>query len=163
MATGALYPGTFDPFTNGHEQMVTRAAKLFGRVVIAVAASPSKTPLFTLEQRINLAQQVVNAIPDVEVVGYEGLTVEIARQRELAVIIRGLRAASDFEYEFQLATMNRHLEAAVETVFMSPSEEFMFVSATLVREIAALGGDVSAFVHPQVNAMLLQKFGHSHQ
>lgn len=156
MAAGALYPGTFDPITNGHEQLVRRAAGLFGRVVIAVAASPAKAPLFALEQRIALARNVVRDIAGVEVVGYEGLTVEVARQRDLAVIIRGLRAAGDFEYEFQLATMNRHLEAAVETVFMSPSEEFMFVSATLVREIAALGGDVSAFVHPNVNRALLE-------
>jgi len=159
MATGALYPGTFDPFTNGHEELVRRAAKLFGRVIIAVAASPKKAPLFLLDQRIELIKSVVGDLPDIEVVGYEGLTVEVAHQHNATVIIRGLRAVSDFEYEFQLATMNRHLAADVETVFLTPTEEFMFVSSTLVREIAALDGDVSAFVNQKVNMALKEKFG----
>jgi len=154
MATGALYPGTFDPITNGHEELVRRAASLFGRVVIAVAASPKKQPLFTLDQRIELIRSVVGDVPGVEVVGYEGLTVEVAHQHNAKAIVRGLRAVSDFEYEFQLATMNRHLASDVETVFLTPTEEFMFVSSTLVREIAALGGDVSGFVNESVGNAL---------
>ena len=154
MATGALYPGTFDPFTNGHEELVRRTAGLFGRVVIAVAASPKKQPLFTLDQRIELIKNVVGDVPGIEVVGYEGLTVEVAHQHNAKAIIRGLRAVSDFEYEFQLATMNRHLASDVETVFLTPTEEFMFVSSTLVREIAALGGDVSGFVNESVSKAL---------
>jgi pantetheine-phosphate adenylyltransferase len=159
MATGALYPGTFDPFTNGHEELVRRAAGLFGRIIIAVAASPKKEPLFDLDQRIELIKSVVGDLPDIEVVGYEGLTVEVAHQHNASVIIRGLRAVSDFEYEFQLATMNRHLAGDVETVFLTPTEEFMFVSSTLVREIAALGGDVSGFVAKSVNQALSDQFG----
>jgi pantetheine-phosphate adenylyltransferase len=159
MATGALYPGTFDPFTNGHEELVRRAAGLFGRVIVAVAASPKKEPLFNLNQRIELIKSVVGDLPDIEVVGYEGLTVEVAHQHNASVIIRGLRAVSDFEYEFQLATMNRHLAGDVETVFLTPTEEFMFVSSTLVREIAALGGDVSGFVAKSVNKALSDRFG----
>jgi pantetheine-phosphate adenylyltransferase len=159
MATGALYPGTFDPFTNGHEELVRRAAGLFGRVIVAVAASPKKEPLFDLDQRIELIKSVVGDLPDIEVVGYEGLTVEVAHQHNASVIIRGLRAVSDFEYEFQLATMNRHLAGDVETVFLTPTEEFMFVSSTLVREIAALGGDVSGFVAKSVNQALSDQFG----
>ena len=159
MATGALYPGTFDPFTNGHEELVRRAASLFGRVIIAVAASPKKAPLFLLDQRIELIKTVVGDLPDIEVVGYEGLTVEVAHQHNASVVIRGLRAVSDFEYEFQLATMNRHLAADVETVFLTPTEEFMFVSSTLVREIAALGGDVSGFVDKSVARVLSKQFG----
>lgn len=154
MATGALYPGTFDPFTNGHEELVRRTAGLFGRVIIAVAASPKKQPLFTLDQRIELIKSVVGDVPGIEVVGYEGLTVEVAHQHNAKAIIRGLRAVSDFEYEFQLATMNRHLASDVETVFLTPTEEFMFVSSTLVREIAALGGDVSGFVNESVSKAL---------
>ena len=161
MATGALYPGTFDPFTNGHEELVRRAAGLFGRVIVAVAASPKKEPLFDLDQRIELIKSVVGDLPDIEVVGYEGLTVEVAHQHNASVIIRGLRAVSDFEYEFQLATMNRHLAGDVETVFLTPTEEFMFVSSTLVREIAALGGDVSGFVNNSVNKAMSDQFGNS--
>jgi pantetheine-phosphate adenylyltransferase len=159
MATGALYPGTFDPFTNGHEELVRRAAGLFGRIIIAVAASPRKEPLFALDQRIELIKSVVGDVPDIEVVGYEGLTVEVAHQHNANAIIRGLRAVSDFEYEFQLATMNRHLAGDVETVFLTPTEEFMFVSSTLVREIAALGGDVSGFVDKRVYKALTDRFG----
>jgi pantetheine-phosphate adenylyltransferase len=158
MTVGALYPGTFDPFTNGHEEMVRRAATLFGRVVVAVAASPKKQPLFDLQERIDLIRAVVNDLPSVEVVGYEGLTVEVAHEHGTVVIVRGLRAVSDFEYEFQLATMNRHLAADVETVFLTPTEEFTFVSSTLVREIAAMGGDISGFVHSAVNTALLKRF-----
>ena len=158
MATGVLYPGTFDPFTNGHEEIVRRISATFGRVVVAVAASSRKQPLFNLDERISLIQSVVSDLADVEVIGYEGLTVEVALQHKTGVIVRGLRAVSDFEYEFQLATMNRHLEAEIETIFMTPTEKFTFVSSTLVREIAAMGGDVSKFVHPQVDAALKKHF-----
>jgi pantetheine-phosphate adenylyltransferase len=160
VASSAIYPGTFDPFTNGHEELVRRAAAIFGRVVIAVAASPRKQPLFDLEQRIAFIQEVLSDLPNIEVVGYTGLTVECALAHDTGVILRGLRAVSDFEYEFQLASMNRKLEDRIETVFMTPAEEHMSLSSTLVREIAALGGDVKQFVHAGVNAALLKKFDH---
>ena len=150
MQRGAIYPGTFDPFTNGHEEVVRRAATLFDRVVIAVASSTKKEPLFDLERRISLIKAVVGNLPGIEIVGYQGLTVDAARDNNVRVIIRGLRAISDFEYEIQLAAMNRHLAEDVETIFLTPTEEFMFVSSTLVREIALLDGDVSGFVHPSV-------------
>lgn len=159
MATGAMYPGTFDPLTRGHEEIVRRAAGVFGRVVVAVASGSSKKPLFDLDTRIELIGKVLADVKEVEVTGYEGLTVDFARDNNLGVIVRGLRAVSDFEYEFQLATMNRHLEAGVETVFLTPTEEFMFVSSSLVREIAKMGGDVSGFVHPVVNEALRNHFG----
>lgn len=159
MPVGAMYPGTFDPMTNGHYEMVRRASGIFERVVVAVAASPHKAPVFTLEERMNLARQVLAELPNVSVDGYTGLTVEYARRHGLSAVIRGLRAVSDFEYEFQLASMNRHLEAGVETIFMTPAEQYTFISSTLVREVAALGGDVSTFVHPKVAAALSRKFG----
>ena len=154
MVTGAMYPGTFDPFTNGHEEIVRRAATMFSPVVVAVAASPNKTPMFDLGERIAMAKEVLADLEHVEVEGYDGFTVGYAHAHKLHAIIRGLRAASDFEYEFQLATMNRHLEPQVETVFLTPTEKYMFVSSTLVREIANMGGDVSAFVHVSVNNAL---------
>lgn len=150
MKRNALYPGTFDPITNGHHDLVRRAAEIFDRVVIAVAANTGKSPRFSLEERVDLARQVVADIPNVEVTGYATLTVEFARQQRLNVVIRGLRAVSDFEFEFQLANMTRHLDQTIETVFMTPQEQFTFISSTLVREIAALGGDISEFVHPVV-------------
>ena len=150
MKRNALYPGTFDPITNGHHDLVRRAAEIFDRVVIAVAANTGKSPRFSLEERVDLARQVVADIPNVEVTGYATLTVEFARQQRLNVVIRGLRAVSDFEFEFQLANMSRHLAPEIETVFMTPQEQFTFISSTLVREIAALGGNVSEFVHPVV-------------
>ncbi len=155
---GAMYPGTFDPITRGHEDLLRRCARLFDRVVVAVAASPRKTPLFTLEERVALASEVLADLSEVSVCGYDGLTVDFAREHRLGVIIRGLRAASDFEYEFQLATMNRRLTDDVETVFLTPTEHFTFISASLVREIAEYGGDVSPFVHPVVERQLLAKF-----
>ncbi len=158
MSAGALYPGTFDPFTNGHEELVRRAARTFGRVVVAVAASPSKTPAFTLDERMALVREVLRDLSDCEVAGYEGLTVNVAREHNVNVIVRGLRAVTDFEFEFQLATMNRHLDEGVETIFLTPSEDDMFISSTLVREIASMGGDVSKFVHPAVSAALAQRF-----
>jgi pantetheine-phosphate adenylyltransferase len=154
-----MYPGTFDPITSGHHELVRRAARLFDRVVVAVAASPHKAPLFALDERIGLARQVLADIPNVSVDGYEGLTVEYASQHGLQVVIRGLRAVSDFEYEFQLATMNRHLLPQIETIFMTPAEQYTFISATFVREVAALGGDVSSLVHPVVSTALKRRFG----
>jgi pantetheine-phosphate adenylyltransferase len=159
MGIGAMYPGTFDPVTHGHEDLVRRAAKLFDRVVVAIAASPGKTPLFSLEERVALASEVLQGLPGVSVTGYEGLTVDFARENGLQAIIRGLRVVSDFEYEFQLATMNRHLTEQVETVFLTPTQHYTFISSSLVREIAELGGDVSSFVSPNVAAALRGKFG----
>lgn len=154
MKRNAVYPGTFDPITNGHHDLARRAASIFDRVIVAIAANPNKTPMFSLALRVDLARRVLADLPNVEVQGYAGLTVEFARQHQQAVIVRGLRAVSDFEFEFQLATMSRHLDRNFETVFLTPQEPFSFISSTLVREIAVLGGDVSAFVHPIVEAEL---------
>lgn len=146
----AVYPGTFDPLTKGHEDLVLRAAKLFGEVIVAVAHSQSKRPFFSLEERVGLARDVLSIYPNVKVVGFGGLLSEFLTQQDASVILRGLRAVSDFEYEFQMAGMNRKLLPLVETVFMTPSDKYMFVSATIVREIASMGGDVSQFVSPLV-------------
>lgn len=154
MKRNAVYPGTFDPITNGHHDLVKRAASIFDRVVVAIAAHSTKKPLFSLDQRVDLARQVLKDIPNVQVTGYSGLTVDFARQNGLQVIVRGLRAVSDFEFEFQLATMSRHLMRDIETVFLTPQEQFTFISSSLVREIALLNGDVSEFVHPVVQAEL---------
>ena len=162
MAVKAMYPGTFDPITLGHEEIVRRAVKLFDRVVVAIAANPgSKAPMFSLEERVELAEAAVGDIPNVEVAGYKGLTVDFAREQGLKAIVRGLRAVSDFEYEFQLATMNRHLTEEVETVYLTPTEKYTFISSSLVREIARLGGDISEFVSPKVNKALLARLGRS--
>ncbi|MFZ9478891.1 MAG: pantetheine-phosphate adenylyltransferase [Steroidobacteraceae bacterium] len=150
MKRNALYPGTFDPITNGHHDLVRRAAGIFDRVVVAIAANPNKAPLFPLARRVELASEVLKDLPNVEVMGYSGLTVEFARAYDLNVILRGLRAVSDFEFEFQLANMSRHLAPEIETMFMTPQEQFTFISSTLVREVAILGGDVTEFVHPTV-------------
>ena len=158
MGSRAMYPGTFDPFTNGHNDLVRRACRLFDHVVVAIAANPGKTPIFTLEQRMDLARRVLADVPNVEVAGYSGLTVNFAREHGLNAIVRGLRAVSDFEFEFQLATMNRHLADDVETVFLTPTERFNFISSTLIREIASLGGDIREFVDPQVAAALEARF-----
>jgi pantetheine-phosphate adenylyltransferase len=154
MKRNAVYPGTFDPITNGHQDLVRRAAGIFEHVVVAIAANTHKTPMFSLEKRVELARRVLSDLDNVEVQGYAGLTVEFAHRYPDAVIVRGLRAVSDFEFEFQLANMSRHLDRAFETVFLTPQEPFSFISSTLVREIAVLGGDVSAFVHPLVEAEL---------
>ena len=154
MKRNAVYPGTFDPITNGHHDLVRRAASIFDRVVVAIAANPSKAPLLKLEKRVELAKSVLADVKNVEVMGYAGLTVEFARKHNLSVIVRGLRAVSDFEFEFQLATMSRHLSPDIETVFLTPHEPFSFISASLVREIAVLGGNVHEFVHPIVEAEL---------
>jgi pantetheine-phosphate adenylyltransferase len=159
MKPRAVYPGTFDPITRGHEDIVRRAAHIFEQVVVAIAANPNKAPTFPVAQRVELARGVLSDIPNVEVVGYRGLTVEFARERDLSVIVRGLRAVSDFEFEFQLANMGRHLQPDIETVFMVPKEKFTFISSTLVREIATLGGDISAFVHPLVENAFKQHLG----
>jgi pantetheine-phosphate adenylyltransferase len=152
--TGAMYPGTFDPITNGHYDLVRRAANIFDRVVVAIAANPGKAPLFTLDERVELAREVLRGVTNVEITGYTGLTVDFARQHGLSVVVRGLRAVSDFEFEFQLATMSRHLSDQVDYVFLTPTEQFNFISSTLVREIASFGGDVSQFVHPSVAGAL---------
>ncbi len=150
----AVYPGTFDPITNGHHDLVRRAASVFDRVIVAIASNPNKAPMFPLEQRVALAKQVLADIAGVEVMGYSGLTVDFARQHGVQIVVRGLRAMSDFEFEFQLANMSRHLSRDLETVFLTPQEQFTFISSTLVREIAILGGDVKEFVHPLVAAEL---------
>lgn len=153
----AVYPGTFDPFTRGHEDLVRRASVLFDRVVVAVARSNSKNPIFSLDERVEIARLAVAAFPNVIVVGFDCLLMEFLKQQDARVILRGLRAVSDFEYEFQMAGMNRKLYPDVETVFLTPAEEYMFISATMVREIARFGGDVSKFVQPTVLARLQEK------
>ncbi|MEM9057259.1 MAG: pantetheine-phosphate adenylyltransferase [Pseudomonadota bacterium] len=157
----AMYPGTFDPITNGHLDLVRRAARLFDRIVIAVAASPGKAPTFTLTQRVELAREVLGDLDNVEVIGYEALTVDFAREHGLNVILRGLRAVSDFEYEFQLATMMRNLNDQVETVFLTPDENYTYISSSLVREVAAYGGDVSGFVPAPVRDALVKRFANT--
>jgi pantetheine-phosphate adenylyltransferase len=154
MKRSAVYPGTFDPITNGHQDLVRRAASVFERVIVAIASNPNKAPMFPLEKRVSLARQVLGDIPNVEVMGYSGLTVDFAREHGVQVVVRGLRAVSDFEFEFQLANMSRHLSRELETVFLTPQEQFTFISSTLVREIAVLGGNVNEFVHPLVAAEL---------
>lgn len=160
MSTRAMYPGTFDPITLGHEDLVRRAASVFERVVVSIASNTgSKVPMFGLDERVAMVRNAVGDIPGVEVMGYDKLTVDFAEANDLNVIIRGLRAVSDFEYEFQLAAMNRHLTETVETVFLTPTEEYAFISSTLVKEVAALGGDVSEFVSPAVRQALLERVG----
>jgi pantetheine-phosphate adenylyltransferase len=161
MTVSAMYPGTFDPITLGHEDLVRRACRLFDKVVVAIAANPGKEPMFTLEERVNLAKTALADIDNVEVSGYEGLTVDFARANGLGVILRGLRAVSDFEYEFQLANMNRHLAEDVETAFLTPTETYNFISSSLVREICTLGGDISEFVSPIVFEALQKRVNNS--
>ena len=153
----AIYAGTFDPLTRGHEDLVRRAATLFDHVIVAIAASHAKRPFFTLEERAEMAREVLERYPQVEVCSFDGLLMDFLHARGAKVILRGLRAASDFEFEFQMAGMNRNLYPEVETVFLTPSEKYMFISATMVREIAVLGGDVSKFVHPGISERLKQK------
>jgi len=157
MTVAAMYPGTFDPLTLGHEDLVRRACLLFDRVVVAIAANPSKEPMFSLDERVSLAKASFRDLENVEVSGYDGLTVDFARENQLRVIMRGLRAVSDFEYEFQLANMNRHLADDVETVFLTPNENYNFVSSSLVREICSMGGNISEFVSPIVNDALIKR------
>ena len=157
MSTKAIYPGTFDPITRGHIDLAERASQLFTQVVVAIAASPTKQPLFTLDERLEMAKLSLKHIDNISVIGFEGLLIDSVRAENAQVVLRGLRAVSDFEYEFQLAAMNRRLDPTVETMFLTPSENYTFVSASLVKEIALLGGDVSKFVHPEVLGALQQK------
>lgn len=159
MTVSAMYPGTFDPITLGHEDLVRRAVRLYDRVVVAIAENPGiKAPMFSLDERVAMATDALADIERVEVTGYLGLTVDFAREQGLAVIIRGLRAVSDFEYEFQLANMNRHLTDEVETAFLTPTEKYTFISSSLVREVAMLGGDISEFVSPTVRKALADRY-----
>jgi pantetheine-phosphate adenylyltransferase len=155
----AVYPGTFDPVTHGHTDLVTRAARVFSKVIIGIADSPHKTPLFSLQERISMAQGELSNLDNVEVVGFENLLIDFVRGQGAGVIIRGLRAVSDFEYEFQLASMNRHLAEDIETMFLTPDEDYGFISSSLVKEVARLGGDVSDFVGNEVKAALRERFG----
>ncbi|HHT00085.1 MAG TPA: pantetheine-phosphate adenylyltransferase [Thiomicrospira sp.] len=159
MSITAVYPGTFDPITSGHYDLIERAARFYDRLVIAVADNRNKKSLFTLAERVALAEKVTADLPNVEVIGFSGLLVDFVKDIKGHVLLRGLRAVSDFEYEFQLASMNRKLAPEVETMFMTPAEQYAFISSSLVREISALGGDVSEFVHPEVSAALKVKQG----
>ena len=154
-----VYPGTFDPITNGHTDLILRAARLFDRVVVAVAADTGKAPTFTTAERLALVREVLGMLPHVEVVSFSGLLVDFARAQGVGVIMRGLRAVSDFEYEFQLAGMNRRMAPDLETLFLTPAEQYAYISSSLVREIARLRGDVSDFVAAPVQAALRRRFG----
>jgi len=159
MTIRAVYPGTFDPITNGHEDLIQRASRLFDTIVVGVAHSQAKRPFFSLDERVAIARQVLAPYSNVKVMGFGGLLSEFLREQEATVILRGLRAVSDFEYEFQLAGMNRRLAPGVETLFLTPSDKYLFLSATIVREIAVLGGDISAFVHPVTADRMKAKTG----
>ena len=153
----AVYPGTFDPITRGHEDLVRRAARLFDKVIVAVAESHTKKPFFPMDTRVAMAREVLADVPKAQVEGFSGLLITFVSEQGGAAVLRGLRAASDFEYEFQLAGMNRNLKPDIETIFMTPSDQYMFISASMIREIAQLGGDVSPFVHPLVARQLSEK------
>jgi len=155
----AVYPGTFDPMTRGHEDLVRRAANIFDELVVGVAQSPNKRPFFSMDERIGIAREVLGHYPNVRVEGFSGLLKDFVRKNDARVIVRGLRAVSDFEYEFQMAGMNRYLLPDVETMFLTPSDQYQFISGTFVREIAVLGGDVSKFVFPSVERWLNEKIG----
>lgn len=157
MSRTAIYPGTFDPLTNGHLDIVTRAAHMFERVILAIAASPSKHPLFTLEERVAMARDVTAHLPNVEVQGFSELMAHFAQRQQADILVRGLRAVSDFEYELQLANMNRHLMPSLESVFLMPAEAWSFISSSLVKEVARHGGDVGAFLPPPVTQALLAR------
>lgn len=158
MQITAIYPGTFDPITNGHLDLIHRASKLYEKVIVAVAESRGKLPLFTMEERVRLIEGVVGEFSNVQVIGFNNLLVECAKQHQASVIIRGLRAVSDFEYEFQMAGMNRRLAPDIETVFLTPAEQYEFISSSMIREIAKLNGDVSSFVSESVKQQLISKF-----
>jgi len=159
MTTKAIYPGTFDPITKGHIDLAERASQLFDEVVIAISASPSKQPLFDINERLEMAQISLSHIDNISVAKFDGLLIECLHTAQAQVVLRGLRAVSDFEYEFQLAAMNRRLDPTVETMFLTPSENYTFLSASMVKEIASLGGDVSQFLHPQINKRLADRLG----
>ena len=163
MTIRAVYPGTFDPITNGHEDLIQRASRLFDNIVVGVAHSQAKRPFFSLDERVSIAREVLSPYANVKVLGFSGLLSEFVRDQQAGVILRGLRAVSDFEYEFQLAGMNRRLAPGVETLFLTPSDKYLFLSATIVREIAVLGGDISAFVHPLTAERMKAKTGKAAQ
>ncbi|PSV30429.1 MULTISPECIES: pantetheine-phosphate adenylyltransferase [unclassified Photobacterium] len=158
MTTRVIYPGTFDPITNGHLDLIERAAAMFDHVIVGVAFNPSKKPLFDLNERVELAGKITKHLDNVEIVGFSGLLVDFAKERNANILVRGLRAVSDFEYEFQLANMNRRLMPELETVFLTPAEENSFISSTIVKEVALHKGDVSQFVDPLITEALLEKF-----
>ena len=157
--TRAVYPGTFDPITNGHEDLIQRASRLFDQVIVGVAHSQAKRPFFSLDERVELARDVLAGYKNVTVSGFSGLLSEFVKEQKAMVILRGLRAVSDFEYEFQLAGMNRRLAPGVETLFLTPSDKYLFLSATIVREIAVLGGDIGEFVHPLTAQRMRERIG----
>jgi pantetheine-phosphate adenylyltransferase len=157
----AVYPGTFDPVTRGHEDIVRRASRLFDEVIVAIAENRNKAPFFTMAERVEMARAVLSDIPGVRVEGFTGLLIDFASEHQAHIVLRGLRAVSDFEYEFQLAGMNRNLRPDIETIFMTPSDQYMFISSSMVREIARLGGDVNPFVHPLVANKLSAKISAS--
>lgn len=159
MKIRAIYPGTFDPLTNGHADLVLRAARLFDAVIVAVAANPSKKPLFSLDERVDLARQAFVLCPNVSVIGFSGLLAKFGEEQQAQVLIRGVRAVADFEYEFQLASMNRSLNPQLDSIFMTPSEKNTFISSTLVKEVCRHGGDVASFVPEHVQLALKQKLG----
>jgi pantetheine-phosphate adenylyltransferase len=156
--TTAIYPGTFDPITDGHLDLIARASKLFDKVIVAVAINPGKAPLFSLEERVDMAMQTTDLYPNVTIIGFSNLLVECAKEQGANVILRGLRAVSDFEYEFQLAGMNRRLSPDLETMFLTPAEQYEFISSSMIREVAKLKGDVSSFVPDYVEQRLIEKF-----
>jgi pantetheine-phosphate adenylyltransferase len=157
MQTRAIYPGTFDPITNGHADLIERAARMFDHVIVGIAANPGKKPLFSLDERVAMITTITAHLANVEVVGFTGLLAEFAKQQHATILIRGLRAVSDFEYEFQLANMNRRLNPDLESLFLTPAEENSFISSTLVKEVALHHGDVSEFCHPVVDVALQQR------
>ena len=158
MQINAIYPGTFDPVTNGHLDIIARASKLYSKVIVAVAVNRGKTPLFTLEERVQMVESVTTEFTNIQVIGFDNLLVDCAKQQNATVILRGLRAVTDFEYEFQLAGMNRKLAPQLETMFLTPAEQYEFISSTMIREIAQLKGDVSCFVPVVVHQRLIKKF-----
>jgi len=158
MSVVAIYPGTFDPITNGHVDLVERGARMFERLIVSVAANPNKQPLFSLDERVGMAREALAHLSKVEVCGFDILLVHHAKSVGANVIMRGLRAVADFEFEFQLASMNRRLDHQIESIFLTPAEQYAFISSSLVREVAKLGGNISPFVHPMVEAALAAKF-----
>ncbi|MCW8091180.1 pantetheine-phosphate adenylyltransferase [Alteromonas sp. ASW11-130] len=158
MHTRAIYPGTFDPITNGHADLIERASQMFSHVIVGIASNPNKKPLFTLDERVELIKAVTSSLPNAEVKGFTGLLADFADQQNATILIRGLRAVSDFEYEFQLANMNRRLNPKLESVFLTPAEENSFISSTLVKEVAQHRGKVTDFCHPEVEKALIERF-----
>lgn len=158
MKKTVLYPGTFDPITKGHMDLVNRACRLFDKVVIAIAHSPAKKPMFSLDERVDMVRMIFANNPQVEVLGFRGLLANFAKENNAIAVLRGIRAVSDFEFEFQLANMNRHLDPDLESIFLTPSEKYSYISSSLVREVASLGGDISAFVDERVKQALFDKF-----